>query len=130
VSVTPHPDIARRLLRTLAAAVLVPSLAMTAVACGGDSGAKPQRQVVEIVVPAGTQDRLDRGELVDVMPAELNFRVGDVLRMRNDDSVDQYVGPYRVQAGTEFELTFGAPGRYGGLCNLAGGAGYKIVITE
>lgn len=130
MSVTPRPDIARRVLRTLTAALLVPALGVTAIACGSDGEAKPKKQVVEIIVPAGTQDKLDRGELVDVMPAELNFRVGDVLRMRNDDSVDQYVGPYRVQAGTELELTFGAPGRYGGLCNLTGGSGYKIVITE
>lgn len=129
MSATPRPDLAHRVLRILAPVLLVPSLGVTAIACGGDGEAKPKADVVEIVVPAGTQDKLDRGELVDVMPAELNFRVGDVLHIRNEDSADQYVGPYRVQAGTEFEIEFGAPGRYGGLCNLAGGAGYKIVIT-
>ncbi|MEP7112015.1 MAG: hypothetical protein ABI862_02010 [Ilumatobacteraceae bacterium] len=112
------------------AIVLIPSLAMTAASCGGDGGAKAPAQVVEIVVPAGTQAKLDRGELVDVMPAELHFKVGDVLRIRNDDSAPQFVGPYRVEAGAQFELTYGAPGQYGGLCNLAGGAGYKFVITE
>jgi hypothetical protein len=85
--------------------------------------------VVEIVVPVGTQDRLDRGEVVSVMPAKLEFRVGDTLRIRNDDRADQYVGPYFVKAGKEFELQFGAPGRYEGLCDLSGGSSYEIVIT-
>jgi hypothetical protein len=99
-------------------------------ACGGDdsSGAKPK--VVEIIVPAGTQDKLDRGEIVDVMPALLEFRVGDTLRVRNDDSHVQYAGPYRVLPGEQFELEYGAPGRYGGLCDLSGNARYEIVITE
>lgn len=130
MSVTQLPDPCRWIARTLMSIVLVSTLAMTTASCGGDGGAKAAPQVVEIVVPAGTQDKLNRGEFVDVMPAELNFKVGDVLRIRNDDSAAQFVGPYRVEGGAKFELTFGAPGRYGGICNLAGGAGYKFVITE
>jgi hypothetical protein len=94
-----------------------------------DSGTNATPQLVEIVVPAGTQDKVDRGEIVDVMPAVLRFRIGDVLRIRNDDSADQYVGPYLVQAGEQFELKYGSIGQYGGLCNLSGGSSYSIVIT-
>ncbi len=111
--------------------MLIPALGIAAVSCGGSNGASDKAsKVVEIVIPAGTQDKLNRGELVDVMPAELTFRVGDIIRIRNDDTADQYAGPYLVQAGQQFELKFGAPGRYGGLCNLSGGATYSLVITE
>jgi hypothetical protein len=126
-----HPEFVRRTLRFLAAAVLIPVLGMAGVSCGGSDGASGHApKVVEIVIPAGTQEKLNRGELVDVMPAELNFKVGDIIRIRNDDSVQQFAGPYLVQAGQQFELKFGAPGRYGGLCNLSGGATYSLVITE
>jgi hypothetical protein len=114
-------------IRSIVAIVTIAGLAVAS--CGGDE-ANTEPQVVDIVVPAGTQDRLDRGEPVDVMPARLEFRVGDTLRIRNDDRVDQYVGPYLVRAGEQFELTYGAPGHYQGLCTLSGNAGYEIVITR
>jgi plastocyanin len=130
MSVTRRPDpAARRLLRALLAA-LATVVAVTAVAgCGGDEGSDGGR-VVEIVVPLGTQERLDRGEDVVVMPAELRFEVGDTLRIRNDDVSDHPVGPYRVRAGQEFELRYGAPGHYVGMCPLTEGKTYEIVITE
>lgn len=119
---------ARRLVRALGAA-LAAAIALTAVAgCGGDDA--DEGRVVEIVVPLGTQERLDRGEDVVVMPAELRFEVGDTLLIRNEDVADQSVGPYDVRAGQEFELRYGAPGRYEGMCPLSEGDTYEIVITE
>ena len=128
--VTQPRDIRQLTMRNLVGAVLIATLALAAVACGSDGSSGSSPKVVEIVVPAGTQAKLDRGEIVDVMPAKLEFRVGDTLRVRNDDSFVQYAGPYRVQAGEQFELQFGSPGRYGGLCDLSGGSTYEIVITE
>ncbi len=131
MSVTRRRDPAARRLRR--AMVLVTALAavvvVTAVAGCGDDGSDEGR-VVEIVVPLGTQERLDRGEDVVVMPAELRFEVGDTLVIRNEDVVDQSVGPYKVRAGQEFELRYGAPGHYVGMCPLTEGKTYEIVITE
>jgi len=47
-------------------------------------GCAPAREpeVVEFVVPAGTQARLDAGETIEIMPAELTFRV--IVRAIND----------------------------------------------
>ncbi|HEY7625922.1 MAG TPA: hypothetical protein VH761_02600 [Ilumatobacteraceae bacterium] len=126
MSATLHRDTTQRVLRALTIG-LIAAVAVVPASCGGGSGGKGK--VVEIVVPAGTQDKLDRGEIVDIMPAELYFRIGDVLRIRNNDRAAQYVGPYVVQAGEQFELKYGATGSYGGLCNLSGGNTYKIVIT-
>lgn len=128
--VMPRPETGRRAGRALTAAVVILASGLAAVSCGGDRARNTTPQVVEIVVPAGTQDKLDRGEIVDVMPAELHFRIGDILRIRNNDRAEQFVGPYLVQPGQQFELEFGATGRYGGLCNLSGGQTYLIVITE
>ncbi|HSJ28114.1 MAG TPA: hypothetical protein VLB67_07865 [Acidimicrobiia bacterium] len=90
----------------------------------------PEARVVELVVPAGTNARLVAGDTVDILPRELTFRVGDTLRIRNDDSVAQEVGPYFVAAGVEFEVTYGMPGRFEGVCPLSGGEPYVIVITD
>lgn len=117
-----HP---RALALVLAAVVVM----ATATACGGDGGGDAG-EVREIVVPLGTQERLDRGEDVVVMPSELRFQVGDTLRIRNDDVARQTVGPYEVPAGEQFELRYGKPGRYEGVCPLSEGDTYTIVVTE
>lgn len=117
-----HPRVGR-----IAWAVLV-ALALAALAgCGGGDGGP---SVTELVVPRGTMERLSRGEDVTIMPTTLEFEVGDTLRIRNDDVEAQAVGPYRVAAGDEFEVTFNAEGRFEGVCPLADGDRYEIVITE
>lgn len=123
---TRHPDRPRgaRLLAGLILGTL--AVGLGPVACSGDD---PPR-VQEIVVPLGTADKLQRGEVVAVMPAEMHFQVGDTLRIRNEDRAGQAVGPYQVAAHDEFEITFGSPGRFEGACSLSAGERYEIVVTE
>lgn len=116
----------RRALRRLLGALLVLVVAGPVTACGDDR----EPQTVEVVVPAGTQDRLDAGEEVDVMPARIELRVGDTLHLRNEDDVDQTVGPYFVTAGGNLSLTYSVPGRYEGYCPLSGSDGYEIVVVD
>jgi hypothetical protein len=111
--------------RLLLCALVVTTVGSLA-GCGGDR----EPQTVEVVVPAGTQDRLDAGEVVDVMPARIELRVGDTLLLRNEDDVDQAVGPYFVTAGGELSLTYSVTGRYEGYCPLSGSDGYEIVVVD
>ncbi len=94
-------------------------------ACGDDG---PEPRTIEIVVPAGTSERLAAGEKVVVMPPRLEFTVGDQIRIRNEDSVEQSVGPYLVQAGQELLLKYGKEGTYEGYCPLTEGERYEIVV--
>lgn len=87
-------------------------------------------RVVEFVVPPGTAARLAAGETVTIMPSHVSLRVGDTLRIRNDDVVDQSVGPYLVAAGETVEMTYGQTGRYEGFCPLSEGSTYVIEITR
>ncbi len=92
---------------------------------GGNSR---EAETIAIVVPAGTADRIAGGEKVNVMPTRLEFRVGDMIRIRNDDDVEHSVGPYQVKAGQEMVLRYGAPGTYEGYCPLSEGERYEIVV--
>jgi hypothetical protein len=96
---------------------------------GAGTAVLPRGTVVEITVPEGTQARLDRGENVAVMPARIELRVGDVLRITNHDVTAQWVGPYLVSAGQVLEVSYGAPGRYEGICGLTTGYRFELVIT-
>lgn len=85
-------------------------------------------RTTEVVIPAGTQARVDAGEDVVVMPAKLRLRVGDTLLIRNEDSVDQTVGAYFVKAGKELRLAFGVPGTFESYCAFSKGNRYEIVV--
>jgi hypothetical protein len=99
-------------------------------ACTAAPAATSAPAVVDILVPLGTQARLERGERVTIMPSVLEFRVGDTLRIDNRDVVDQPVGPFVVAAGDVLDVRFGAPGRYQGFCVLSEGESYEFVVTE
>lgn len=115
-----------------AAAILVIAAAVAAFAIWNrdDGGAATSGETIEIVVPAGTQERLDRGEEVIVMPSPLELRVGDRLLIRNEDTVDQSVGPFIVKAGREFSFTYGAAGTFQGYCPVSEGEQYEIIVRE
>lgn len=90
----------------------------------------PEPTTFEVVVPAGTQQYMDAGGEVDIMPTRIELRVGDTLLIRNEDSVGQSVGPYQVAAGAELRFTYGAPGRYEGYCPLSVGDRYEIIVED
>lgn len=127
MSSTPRPE--RRLHARLGRMARAGLVALALVAFAGCGGGDDGPAVTELVVPRGTMERLSRGEDVTIMPTTLEFEVGDTLRIRNDDVEAQAVGPYRVAAGDEFEVTFNAEGRFEGICPLADGDRYEIVIT-
>lgn len=128
MSETPLPDGRRRtpirLLLVLTAAVMA---AVGLAACGSDDAAP---EVVEIVVPLGTGERLAAGEDVVLMPQRLEMRVGDSLYIRNEDTVEHSVGPYVVRPDSANQFKYGKPGVYEGYCPLSEGDRYEIVVTS
>ena len=117
--------------RPLIAAVVVVILAVGGVvavmaATGGDD---PQRPGVaaavddadidhDYLIPAGTGARIDDGEVIDILPAELVMTVGETIRIVNDDDRGHTVGVFYVGPGEELRQTFTAPGELSGECSV------------
>jgi plastocyanin len=83
----------------------------------------------DYVIPLGTADRIARGEVVDIVPSELRVEVGQVIRIRNDDTRGQLVGPFYVGAGETMTQRFSAPGRLEGACQIHVGGRLVVEIT-
>jgi plastocyanin len=77
----------------------------------------------QFVVPAGTGTTLDAGGSVEILPRDLEVRVGDRLVVDNDDTRSHVVGPWTVPAGDTFTFRFKAVGRYDSHCSLHQGGG-------
>lgn len=71
-------------------------------------------QAIYLTIPAGTAERVARGEQPPSIPESMIFVVGDLLIIRNDDVVDHQLGPLWIPAGavahlmmtTEEKLTY------------------------
>jgi plastocyanin len=85
-------------------------------------------EVIEVVVPAGTGERMVAGERITLLPPVLEVSVGDTLEIRNLDDVAHEVGPYAVAAGQTLRQTFTTPGTIQGTCSLNPGGEVTIVV--
>ncbi len=69
-------------------------------------------------IPAGTADRIERGEQVDLVPRELTVQVGETIRIVNDDVEGHVVGVFYVGPGESLTKRFTAPGELSGSCTV------------
>lgn len=87
----------------------------------GEETAAPSGVVWSYVVPAGSQEKADKGMYVeDVLPEQLTISVGDTVTILNEDSVVHSFGPFTVRPGEFQKMTFTEPGYFFGVCTVGG----------
>lgn len=72
----------------------------------------------DFLIPPGTAERIAAGELVEILPAELVVKVGEALRIVNNDSEDHVVGVFFVAAGETLTQRFSTEGILEGECSV------------
>ncbi len=72
----------------------------------------------EYLIPVGTGDRIRAGEDVEILPAELDVRVGETIRIVNQDDEGHFVGVFYVGPGETVTERFSSPGEYTGQCTI------------
>ena len=105
------------------------------VACGSDDAAEPAAEGIgevesanyEYVIPAGAGEALDAGTPLEILPAELEVRVGETIRIVNEDDRGHSVGPFFVGAEETLTQRFSAPGEFVGVCTVHPSG--QIVLT-
>jgi hypothetical protein len=75
-------------------------------------------QHVNLVIPAGTFERVEAGQPAPSIPEEMIFVLGDTLVVKNEDSVDHQLGPVWVPAGSQASLVLEQPGKYAYSCSF------------
>ncbi len=136
----------RRAPRGLLAALLLSAAIASVVAgCGHSAGGADSDQVPELevvdadatsgydydyVIPDGTGHRLDLGEEVEIVPAELDVEVGERIRIVNEDERGAAVGIFWVPAGRTVALEFTAPGTLSGECDIHPDGSFTINVQE
>ena len=84
----------------------------------------------DYVIPSGTGDRIDSGERIDILPAELEVRVGETIRITNRDDRGHVVGVFYVGAGETLTQSFTAPGVLSGECTVHSSGVFTLSVVE
>jgi len=76
-----------------------------------ESTDRPQ-ETVEILIPAGTAERVEAGEADPTIPAELTFVIGDTLMVTNEDNVPHELGPLWIPPDSSASLLMEDANKY------------------
>ena len=123
--------------RWTAAAVVAMVAGLLLVACGSDSSSEPAAEAIdtvdvatyEFVIPAGAGEALDAGTPLEVLPGELDVRVGETIRIVNEDDRGHTVGPFFVGANETLTQRFSSPGEFVGVCTVHP-SGQIVLVVE
>ncbi|MCP5027241.1 MAG: hypothetical protein GY929_13255 [Actinomycetia bacterium] len=134
---TQHPSTRRLSTRpSRAVAVGLASLLLLS-ACGSDSDSGSGAVRLELaaegeadfsyLIPAGAGQALDAGTPLEILPAELDAEVGEIIEIVNEDDRGHTVGPFFVGAHETLRQRFSSPGQYIGVCTVHPSG--QIVLT-
>ena len=135
-------------LRRLVGLLVVIPVLVTG-ACGSDSAEAsseasaaeepPELRVVDstaedydydYLIPFGTGRRLDGGEEIEIVPAVLDVKVGEKIRIINEDVRGAAVGIFWVPAERTVAMEFTTPGTLSGECDVHPSGVFTINVTE
>lgn len=84
----------------------------------------------EYEIPPGTGERTDAGEELDIFPLLLEVRVGESIRIVNNDDRDHLIGAFFVGAGETLTQEFVSSGVLTGECSIRPGSSFTLQVSE
>jgi plastocyanin len=125
-----------RLRACLGVALVAASLIATS--CGDGSDGQGSASAASLIpgpydhdftIPQGTAERIAAGEDVEVLPPELDAKVGETIRIVNDDVKSHTIGSFYVLAGTTLTYRFSTPGVFQGECSTHANNQFVLKVT-
>lgn len=87
-------------------------------------------EVIELVIPEGTAERVARGESPPTIPPSMTFVLGDVLVVRNNDVTDHQLGPLWIPPGFSASLSLDRVESYAYDCSFQPGNYFGLDVRE
>ena len=119
-------------MRRLAAVVAV---VLLIAACGSDDDLFGDAEGGAVAnysftIPFGSGEAIDRGEPLDILPRELEVRVGEMLELVNLDDRGHLIGPFFVGEGETLRQQFRSPGEFAGECSVHPSGEFVLTVVE
>jgi len=84
----------------------------------------------EFLIPEGTAERIKAGEDVEILPAQLAVKVGEVIRIVNEDDTGHFVGIFYVGPGETVTQRFASTGTFSGRCTIHPSGQITLTVGE
>jgi hypothetical protein len=126
----------RRLLQLLILIAAIIGLSSWLSSCSPSATSAPGINAAEAdaipdydyLIPLGTGAKLDAGERVEIIPADLVVRVGEVLRITNEDDRGHVIGAFYVASGETLRQRFASPGVLQGDCSVHPSGSFTLTV--
>ena len=128
--------------RAVAAMALV-GVAWLPTACSKDAGngssapleatpvtTVPGPYTFDYTIPAGTASKIAVGIDPRIMPTEITARVGDTIRIVNEDTSSHTVGTFYVLASTTLTYRFTTAGVFEGVCSATPSDTFILTVLK
>jgi len=89
-----------------------------------------QPHSVVITIPPGTAERVALGEKPPTIPENMLFVVGDILVVKNEDSVDHKLGPLWIPANSSAQLSLNEKENLAFECSFQPGNYFGLDVRE
>ena len=82
----------------------------------------------EYTIPPGTAAKIADGDQIDIVPRVLTVKVGEAIRIVNEDDEGHRVGVFYVGAGETMTQKFTAAGELSGSCSVHSGGQFTLRV--
>ncbi|MBA2758210.1 MAG: hypothetical protein H0U38_00820 [Chloroflexia bacterium] len=126
-------DIPNRRGRTILIAsgllLVIAVLSLGGIALLWDGG---EQEGMILVIPPGSAATLDYPTIDSAIevPTDMVFEQGDILTIRNDDSVANRAGPWVLAVGESLRMRFDTPGEFFYLCAVDATESVTVTVVE
>ena len=93
----------------------------------GDTGLRDP-QTILLVIPPGTAEKVAQGQ--SIMPVGQVFVVGDILQVKNEDSITQTLGPLVIPPGSSAKMKLDQVGNLSYTCSFQPTKYYGIEVQQ
>ncbi len=83
----------------------------------GSGSTRPAKKT-QLVIPAGTQQKMEQGQAKSIIPNGINFVIGDELIITNQDSVDHTFGNVFIPKGSSATVVFNQANTFSYQCSF------------
>lgn len=91
--------------------------------------ARAPREII-LTIPAGTSEKVARGEGPLSIPENMTFVVGDTLVVKNEDSADHKLGPLWIPANSSAQLSLDQEENLAYECSFQPGKYFGLDVRE
>ncbi|MFT6391248.1 MAG: hypothetical protein ACJA14_000758 [Ilumatobacter sp.] len=111
-----------------APALLLIVMALLVGCSGGGGPSVPEVATFSYLIPAGAGFDIEHGKPLDILPGEIQAKLGETIQIVNNDVRAHQLGPWFVGAGETLRQRFTETGTFQGSCSVHPSGEFSVIV--